>query len=252
MSSSLLKDLIMIPQFEGVEYVVDQSPPEYRNFIQQGNYIYLLLDNIPSADLSVYVYPYKRHIVQESLGTSDTAGAVKTAGSAGDTTLALKSLDTGTINENTVLTITDDDTDYIVQATATIGTNEATVTIHPPLQADVDADTVVTLSLLNTFSLTNAGLEDVFCNYLAGEAAVNKGASIIQETEEARANLDSGEANIGEVGTEASQYLNYAKVRASVSGAKSMEVWGLNKKALAERELRGMAVGSSYQVYSRS
>jgi hypothetical protein len=155
------------------EYIVDRYPKNLRNIKRFGNTVELQINALPSADETVYLYAGREHILQKEIGTTDTAGAVKTAGNAGDTSLALKSLGTGTVNEGTTLTITGDSTVYYVISTATIATNEATVSIYPPLSADVDVDTVVTLSLTES-TLESSELESIAAEWLAGLAAVNK------------------------------------------------------------------------------
>jgi hypothetical protein len=155
------------------EYIVDRYPKNLRNIKRFGNTVELQINALPSADETVYLYAGREHILQKEIGTTDTAGAVKTAGSAGDTSLALKSLGTGTVNEGTTLTITGDSTVYYVISTAAIDTNEATVSIYPPLSADVDVDTVVTLSLTES-TLESSELENIAAEWLAGLAAVNK------------------------------------------------------------------------------
>ena len=159
-------DLVRIPQYDGVEYTVDQSPQEWRNSVLHGRALKLLLDDIPASSENVYLYPEKVHILQSAIGTTDTAGAVKTAAAAAATSLVLKSLGTGTINKYTKLTIAGDTTEYTVKAAAAITTNEATVTIHPALSAAASADAVVTLAL-NDGTLSPA-MEEAFILWVCG------------------------------------------------------------------------------------
>ena len=160
-------DIVKIPQENGVEYEVDQEPKEYRNFIHQGKIVSLELDSIPVVDESVYIYPQRQHILQAAIGTDDTAGAVKTTAAIAATSLALKSLGTGTINKYTKLTIAGDTTEYMVTATATIATNEATATITPALVAAATEDAVVTLALAD--STLSPALEEVLIKWVCGE-----------------------------------------------------------------------------------
>ena len=67
------EDLEKISQFDGVEYPVDQSPKEYVNFLKSGKILTLKWDAIPAAADDVYIYPQRRHILQEAIGTTDTA-----------------------------------------------------------------------------------------------------------------------------------------------------------------------------------
>lgn len=92
------------------------------------------------------------------LGTTDTAGAIKTLALVGATQLELKSLGTGTINKSAKLTIAGDTTIYSVTAQATIATNEATVSISPGLVAQAAVDAVVTLSLAVFSHCENIGV----------------------------------------------------------------------------------------------
>lgn len=157
--------------YYNVEYPISQNPKQYRNYVRRGDTVTLNINSAPSAAASVRVFIAKQHILQEAIGTADTAGAVKTAGAAGDVTLALKSLGTGTINEDTKLTITGDTTEYAVYATATIDTNEATVSIWPPLQAACLADAVVTLALHD--STLTPELEQALCDWVEAQSLLN-------------------------------------------------------------------------------
>ena len=172
-------DLIKISQFDGVEYLVDQSPKEYKNFSQRDKIISLSLDDIPSASKTVYVYPQRLHILQQAIGTTDTAGAIKTLAAAAATSLALKSLGTGTINKYTKLTIAGDTTEYMVTATATIAANEATVTITPGLVAAAAVDAVVTLALAD--STLTPSLEEIIIGWTAGELLSDYGIKMLSE-----------------------------------------------------------------------
>lgn len=80
------------------------------------------------------------------VGTTDLAGAVKTEAAKGATSVALKSLGTGTINIDTVLNIDGHATDYIVTANATISGNEATVSISPALTDVAEVDDLINLN----------------------------------------------------------------------------------------------------------
>lgn len=175
--------------YYAVEYEVDKDPKQYRNFVRRGDTLTLKIADTPSAASDVRIFIAKKHILQSAIGTSDTAGAVKTAGAKGDTTLALKSLGSDTINEDTKLTIAGDTTEYNVYATATIAANEATVSIWPPLQAACLADAVVTLALHDS-TLTPA-LETALCEWVEAKAlmnlpiskvnAINVGSNVVSE-----------------------------------------------------------------------
>ncbi len=160
-------DLVKISQEDGVEYPVDESPKQYRNHVQRGKTVRLELDDIPDADEDVYIYPSRQHILQSSIGTTDTAAAVKTTAAIGATSLVLNALGTGTINRNTKLTIAGDTTEYMVTASVTIATNEATVVITPGLIKSATATAIVTLALADS-TLTPA-LEEILIKWVAGE-----------------------------------------------------------------------------------
>jgi hypothetical protein len=170
-------DLWRLMRVNKVEYPIDQNPLVFRSFSRNGKVVTMDIDATPSG--TVYLYLAKVHILQSAIGTTDTAGAIKTGASAGAVSLALKSLGTGTINEDTQLTIAGDSTVYHVISTATIGTNEATVSIWPALQADVLADAVVTLALSE--STLSYELEDIVVRYIAARAALSKSVLIYQQ-----------------------------------------------------------------------
>jgi len=157
-------DTVKIAQLDGVEYLVDKSPKEYINHTRSGKIVTLAVDAIPTASLSVYIYPQRLHILQAAIGTTDTAGVVTAAIAA--TSLALTSLGTGTINKYTKLVITGDTTEYMVKATVTIADAAATVAITPPLVAAATGK-VVTLSL-NDSTLT-PDLEEILVDWTSGE-----------------------------------------------------------------------------------
>ena len=132
---------------EKLEYLTAKNPPVYRNYNRFGDVVSIKIDTAPTSADDIYFSWNKVHLLQKALGTTDTTGAVETEGTAGDITLALKGLGTGTINEMTTFLIAGDATIYYVIAEATITANEATVSIWPPLAATASVDAVVTLSL---------------------------------------------------------------------------------------------------------
>lgn len=177
-------------------------PQSARGFIDHDGALELKLDDAPSADLSVYLYLAKKHLLQKAVGTADLAGAVQTEGAVNDVTLALKSLGTGTINEDTRLTIAGDATVYHVIADATIGTNEATVSIWPPLQAVAAVDAVVTLALENTVP---AELEDIVARLIAARAKQSKATLIYQQAHTAITSMGTAATAIGSVAARVTQ-----------------------------------------------
>lgn len=189
-----------------VEYPVDQDPPSYHNIMRFGDIITLVLDNAPSSADDVYLFLAKKHVLQKEIGTSDTAGAIKTEAAAGVSSLVLKSLGTGTINENTKITIAGDSTTYTVTATATIGTNEATVSISPVLAATAHADDIVTLALAD--SSLDVTLEHLLAELIAGKAAINKGNTGYQNILTATSGLGTITTAIGNVGARLTAAIN--------------------------------------------
>lgn len=203
---------------EKVEYPIDQDPIAFRNCTRWGDILSLEMSARPSSAVSAYLYSAKTQILQKAIGTSDTAGAIKTGAAAGVSSLALKSLGTGTINENTKLEIAGDATDYMVKATATIAGNEATVTITPELAANVLADAIVTLSLSST--LDNI-LAYTVAEFVAGLAAVNKAMDSI------------GDINVG-----------------SGNAPSQLQQWGNNKMVTAIQKLSNLAKFKQGNLYS--
>jgi hypothetical protein len=180
-----------------VEYPVGQYPKTFRGFTMFGDLLNLDLYAAPTIAASLYLYLLKRHILQKEVGTTDLAGAVKTQGTAGDSTLALKSLGTGTINENTLVAIAGDSTIYTVTKDATIGTNEATVSITPVLGSTAAVDTVVTMSLSE--STLDASLEYPLAQLCAGLAAISKANLMYQESKKALTNLTNAASQIDDM-----------------------------------------------------
>jgi len=114
--------------------------------------------------IDIYVWFNKRHKLSQ---LTDFAGAVNTAGSKGDTTLALKSLgSTETIEEDQEFTLSNRDQVYTVTADVTTGAGAATVSLYPALDADVGADVVVTLIQ----STLDDDLEEILIDYVVGKA----------------------------------------------------------------------------------
>lgn len=125
----------------------------------------------PSASDTVYLYLAKRNILLSSPSTGDLAGKIDTAAVVGATSIIVKELGTGAVDQNTRLTIAGDTTEYIVIATATITSNIATLSISPALVVAADADDVVTLIQDSTLDWE---LERIFMDLAAGKAAISK------------------------------------------------------------------------------
>ena len=165
------------------EYLVDKNPPRDRGVSRYGNTLSLDVSSRPSSAVSVYLYMNKVHLLQKQIGTTDTAGAIKTLAAAGATSIILKSLGTGTIDEMTTIAIAGDSTVYYAIAQATIAANEATVSIWPPLTAAAAVDAVVTLSL--TESTLDMRQEHHLARWLAARACIDKSTKYYSQVQNA-------------------------------------------------------------------
>ncbi len=98
----------------------------------------------PGRVIDVHVYFAKRHKLSQM---TDFTGAVDSGDSGyskGDVSMTVDALESsGTIEEDQEFTLASRPQVYTVRADATIGTNEATVTFYPGLDADVAEDIVV-------------------------------------------------------------------------------------------------------------
>ena len=157
---------------ERVEYPIGKE----RSFEVNGNILEIGMDVEPDDSdpnntdrvIDVYVWFAKRHKLSQ---LTDVAGAVKTAASKGDVSLALKSLQTtGTIEEDQEFTLASRPQVYTVTADATIATEEATVAIYPALDADVAADIVVTL----IESTLARDLENLLIEYVVAKSLMDE------------------------------------------------------------------------------
>lgn len=154
------------------EYLVDQNPMQKRGVSRFGDTLTLEVSSRPSTAVSVYLFMDKIHLLQKTLGTTDTALAIKTQAAVGAVSLILKSAGTGTVEEMTTLTIAGDTTTYYVTAQATIAANEVTVSIWPPLAVLASVDAVVTLAL--TDSTLDYTQETLLGRWLAAKASISK------------------------------------------------------------------------------
>ena len=203
-----------------LEYPTGYEPKEYHGFTRWGDVLDMEIDVLPEADESVYLYLYKGHILQKEVGTEDLSGALNAAAVAGALSLDLKSLGTGTINEDTHLAITGDSTVYYVTSTVTIAANAATVYIEPKLAAAAAEDAVVTLAVPT--STLDTQLESILAKLIAGRAAISKARNYI------------GAVTVGGQNTPA-----------------ELAAWGNGKVAEAMSQLRSIKKARNYQLYSR-
>ncbi len=226
-------DLIGLPQADGVEHPVDKEPKQYRNFVLRHGVVELLLDGLPDASESVYIFPDRLHILQSAIGTTDTAGAVKTTAAVGATSLALNGLGTGAINKYTKLTIAGDNTEYMVKATATISGNEATVTITPSLQAAATATAVVTLALAD--STLRPDLEEVLVEWVAGELRRDQSQLLLNHTIATLPDLASAGTAIAAMSARITQAI-HDLVAGRVEAIKTMALIGSASTAMGKIE----------------
>jgi len=152
-----------------LEYIVDQDPREFRNHSKFGDVVTIKCDRLPAGE-DIYLFMNKIHLLSTAIGATDASGALNAGAAAGATSLVLKSVGTGTVEEQTTLMITGDTTVYYVTEQATISTT-VTVKIWPPLAAAALEDAVVTLSLSSTL---DTKLEDWLERYVAARAAISK------------------------------------------------------------------------------
>ena len=246
---------------ERVEYKVDQDPLSFRNFERWGDAVTMQLDSAPAAVANARLYLAKRHILMKTVGTTDLAGAIKTLAAIGATSLVLKSLGVGRINEDTQLAVAGDSTVYTVTAESLISANEATVSITPALVAAASVDAVVTLSLPT--STVDLELEGPLIRLVAARAAISKSLKLYIQTHsaltrltsaltaigkidaevvQAIADLDTGRAKIDEIpiGGGAAQYSQYAQVSLANARGYLEEAAGYFRQATADA-----GVGSS-------
>ena len=164
---SSITDLIFIDR---LEYPVDEDPREFHNWDErEEGSIEIDTCRTPDADESVYLFCAK---LQRLTETDDLVGAIDNAPSgyaAGVATIHVDTLGTGTIYKNTKFTITGDTTTYRVTSDVTLATNECDLAISPVLAAAVADNVVVTLET----STLNPTLERIFCDLVAGRAAIN-------------------------------------------------------------------------------
>lgn len=154
---------------EDVEHPVDEYPRNYRNFDITGETLEILMSTEPAADDEVVLVCRKVHTLVDP--PSSLAGAVNLlAGySAGDTSIALDGLGTGTIKAGTLVTFTGIIGEYRVTADVSIVANAGTIVITPALLEDMDDNTVVAFKC-NTLPTV---LEEIMAEYVAGKMALN-------------------------------------------------------------------------------
>jgi len=162
------------------EYYINRDPIQKRNFVLRGEDKKILLPRIdfaPKDTYECYVYfVYKHHISQ----LTDHAAAVNNVAgySAGDTSMAMDALQAaGTIEKGQEFTIANVRGLYRVVADATIAANAATVSFFPALESDVANNAVVTFKA----TTLKPELEDILVDLVAGDCAMSKAISFINE-----------------------------------------------------------------------
>jgi len=186
--------LLGIPK---VEYLTAQNPPVYRNVSRFGDVVSIKINSRPSSAVDIYFFWNKVHLLQSAVGATELTGTVNTASVAGDVTLSVVSLGTGTVNEFTTLKITGDSTVYYVIETATIsGTNAITLSVWPPITAANTIGDVVTLSLSTTLDIP---LENYLARWLVAQACISKATKSYSQVNQAITDLGYAVTAIGEV-----------------------------------------------------
>lgn len=202
-----------------VEKVEDST--SFRNFTRWGDIVTMDIDSAPSAGESVYLYLAKKHILQKEVGATELTGTIKTEAAAGISYIVVTSLGTGSVKEDTQLTIESDTTTYTVITDATISGTDATLYITPVTSKIEVVGKVVTLSL--SVSTLDPEEETLLADLVAGRAAINKAVDFVNAV------------NIG-----------------GVSTPQQMLTWGQNKLALTVQTLRRMATTRISQEYPKS
>jgi len=222
-----------------LEYTVDQYPPNNRGLTRFGDIITIEKNSAPSAAEDIYFFFNKVHLLQKAIGTTDTALAIKTQGEIGDTSLALKSAGTVTVNEMTTIAITGDSTIYYVITDATIAANEVTVSIWPALVAVAAVDTVVTLSL--TSSSMDMVCEDYLERWLSAQASISKSTLYYQQLNTAITTIANAATAIGAIAAMITTAL------ASSTSGKAQAALGATAVILANAEYDKMVTAIELQ-----
>lgn len=221
-ASSREIDISVIINLRGVEkaeYEVGKSPQRFRNVKVFGDILSLVIDSAPAAVGDCYLYCRKVHTFVAA--PSSLAGAVNNGShyAAGDTSIILDGLGTGTIAKNTIVEFASTNGQYLVTTDATITGNAATIVISPGLQEAVLDNTVVTF----TCNTLDDQLETLLADWVAGKATINKAVDFINET------------NVG-----------------GLASPEKMRAWGELKLAETIRQLRALEEPRMRIEYSRA
>lgn len=170
-----ISEVVNLIEVDYAEYKVDKNPQERRNVSTFGGTLTLDLGSRPSSALNAYLFCRKHHVLVTDM--DDKTGAVDNGSNyaAGDTSIVLDALGTGTIPKNALVTFASTIGEYRVTADATITANAATIIITPGLLEAV-VDNVVVTFVCTTLT---EDLEWILPILVAGKAAVNYGRSII-------------------------------------------------------------------------
>lgn len=154
------------------EITVDQIPEQKRSVEdRQDGIVRLELDSYRSADTVVYLYVAKPQRITNNDNVTDLVGAIDDADMVeGDEAMVVDELAAAeTIPAGTHFKIAGDRTSYWLTSDTVLSSNQGTFNFAPPLQADADEDTVVTLET-STFNVLQ---EDMFIKLVAGTLAVD-------------------------------------------------------------------------------
>jgi len=185
-----------------VEYKCNKSPRSWRNWELYGDVLEIDIDFTPTDEDEVNVYFARPHILCQ---LTDWKGEVHTAGTAGDTTMQIKSFfDTDVVEigdefyivgHRALYTITKGVTlNYQVAAGSEIG-------FYPPLEAAAPGDAVINF----TKSTLQPQHEEIFCNLVAARAAISKGAKFLQQIQTAITTLTNVDGIINTMAAEITQ-----------------------------------------------
>ena len=275
---------------EAVYYPAQGSRRTQRNFKVDDRVLTLLYDgsvgdskqaNLRSRIVDVDVWIRRNHFVTR---LTDLAGAVDlVAGYAkGDTLVHMDTLAaTEVIKENQEFTIAGLRGRYWVTVDVTLAANEGDVTFFPSLDNALLDDDVVTLAQ----SSLDTRQEDLVVELAAGRAAINMGARLLQQANDAitqndlyNARVDSSQAVLDEsrallnrvnrggpstAGLYATQAAQEAATGASYGNAagnylaiaeraREFRIWGQGKVDQATRDIRGVRPPKQKRTYSRS
>ena len=275
---------------EAVYYPAQGSRRTQRNFRVDGRVLTLEYDgsvgdskqaNLRSRIVDVDIWIRRNHFVTR---LTDLTGAVDLGAgySKGDTLVHMDALAASeVIKEGQEFTIAGLRGRYWVTVDTTLASNEGDVTFFPPLDNALADDDVVTLAQ----SSLDTRQEDLVAELAAGRAAINMGAKLLQQANDAitqndlyNARVDSSQAVLDEsrallnrvnrggpstaglYATQAAQEAATGGAYGSAAGnylaiaerAREFRIWGQGKVDQAIRDIRSVRPPRQKRTYSRS